>query len=354
LSSDFADLTAEGMSAVEPEVREIYPTWSNTYMWVQDLRLARDWELRYRRNPFVEVQDSFSDTAGFVQHLGHQFGAFQNLECRRLKDELLERELHGTGRVPLSRFYATSSEEWTFLESVDYLRNLGVLDESDRQRPSVMIANYVTSQTNCLKTSGFYTVCCMNECEGLMGQLEMEVEAPMATPSQLFDVISILPSDTVDAPRNLSRALVSRLYDIAAHHGGTVPLYGRLFAQWMHHAYPRECPYPHLSSTSSPMTPEKWMEVKGEDALEANEEEMRAHVDVEDLPLGMGDESLPWDGVEEFLIGEQQASPGLWASLRSCVGFSLLGALAAGMLRAVPSKGTHPKQQDDPEHKFFV
>ena len=28
-----------------------------------------------------------------------------------------------------------------------------------------------------------------------------------------------------------------------------VPLHGRLFAQWMHYAFPRHCPFPHVSGT---------------------------------------------------------------------------------------------------------
>ena len=38
---------------------------------------------------------------------------------------------------------------------------------------------------------------------------------------------------------------------VASHHGGKVPLHGRLFAQWLHHAFPRECPYPHVQLGSS-------------------------------------------------------------------------------------------------------
>jgi hypothetical protein len=353
LGSEFTDLTAEELAAVEPGVQDIYSGWSDTYMWVQDLRLSQDLELRSRRNPFVEPQDSFTDTADFVQHLGHGFGGFQNLECRGLKNELLDREFQGTGRVPLSRFYTSSSEDWKFLESVDYLRNLGVLDESDRQRPSVMIANYITSPTNCLKSSGFYSVCCLNECEGLMGKVEREVEAPTATPRQLLDVISNLPSDSVDAPRNLSSVLVSRLDDIAARHKGSVPLYGRLFAQWMHHAYPRECPFPHVSGTSSPVSPEEWMALKGEDALDVTEEEMKVHVETEDLPLEMSEDSLPWDAIEELLIGDQHTSRSIWASLRPYAGFSLLGASVALVLRLMPSS-KQSKKQADCEHKFFV
>merc|ERR1719211_825799 len=64
-----------------------------------------------------------------------------------------------------------------------------------------------------------------------------------------MDAVVSLPSSTVPAGRELHPILVARLEEIAKHHGGHVPLHGRLFAQWMHHAYPRECPYPHLSGT---------------------------------------------------------------------------------------------------------
>merc|ERR1719210_43724 len=57
-------------------------------------------------------------------------------------------------------------------------------------------------------------------------------------------------SDTVHAPRNLSSALLARLDEIAEHHAGQVALHGRLFAQWMHHAYPRECPFPHIAGST--------------------------------------------------------------------------------------------------------
>lgn len=49
-----------------------------------------------------------------------------------------------------------------------------------------------------------------------------------------------MASDTVAAPRELSEGLRVRLQEVAALHGGKVPIHGRLFAQWMHHAFPRE------------------------------------------------------------------------------------------------------------------
>merc|ERR1719188_2258132 len=96
---------------------------------------------------------------------------------------------------------------------------------------------------------------------------------PSAPPSEVAAVVSNLPSDTVYAPRNLSKALLDRLGDIAQLHGGSVPLHGRLFAQWMHHAYPRECPFPHVLGTTKPVSQEEYLgSVDGEVPLATREE----------------------------------------------------------------------------------
>ena len=72
-------------------------------------------------------------------------------------------------------------------------------------------------------------------------------------------LVSAVPSDTVEAPRNLSVTMLNRLAGIAEQHGGEVPFHGRLIMQRMHHAYPRECPYPHAGGTSSPVTVDEWL-----------------------------------------------------------------------------------------------
>merc|ERR1719356_725964 len=70
--------------------------------------------------------------------------------------------------------------------------------------------------------------------------------APTATPERLLEVISNMSSSTVDAPRPLPRVLKQRLHSIAATAGGQVALHGRLFLQWLHFAFPYECPFPNL------------------------------------------------------------------------------------------------------------
>merc|ERR1719382_2197913 len=196
------------LNFLEQKLTEIYPDWPGTYMWVKDMRQTQELLQQPRRNPFVPHRESFEDSVSFTQELWHNFGAFQDLECKALKGRLVEIEHQGTGRVRLSRFYAGGvNGDWTLTESVEYLRNLGVLDETDPKRPTVVISNYITSQTNCLTGSGFYSVCCFDECEGLLRHLEKELAAPSAEPKRIASLVANLHSDTVQAPRNLSTAL---------------------------------------------------------------------------------------------------------------------------------------------------
>merc|ERR550514_914447 len=112
-----------------------------------------------------------------------------------------------------------------------------------------------------------------------MSHLEKDIDAPEAEPNRIAAIVAGLPSSTVEAPRTLSPALLGRLDDAAAHHGGTVQLHGRLFGQWMHHAFPRECPFPHVSGATNPQTPDEWMSAEGKESF-ASQEEMRRYADL--------------------------------------------------------------------------
>merc|ERR1719163_2393403 len=70
----------------------------------------------------------------------------------------------------------------------------------------------------------------------------------MATPEAIAAYVSSLASASQPANRTLSAGLLRLLEDVAAHHDGQVPIHGRLFSQWMHQAYPRECNHPHAIS----------------------------------------------------------------------------------------------------------
>jgi len=111
-------------------------------------------------------------------------------------------------------------------------------------------------------------------------------------------------SSTYDTPpRHLPSQLEDKLYEVAARHGGRVPLHGRLFAQWMHFAFPLECPYPQVIERNGALSPTnkpaRWAYVTQEDKKAARQSEnpsieqpfMSQWNDDEVLPLE--DESMP-------------------------------------------------------------
>jgi len=325
-------------SEAQREYIELYPAWEETVMWSRDLLLTRALQQTSRSNPFVTRSRTFEEQVLFFQEMGHQFGTFQNLECHRLKGKLVEMEDVGTGRVPLSRFYRNGLVgQWEFSESVAILRLLGALDDRDPKRMSVVIPNYIQAHSNCVAGSHFYSVCCMDECEELFGHLEREIQASSATPTVISAVISRLPSETVHAPRNLSLALRGRLEEIAQVHGGSVPLHGRLFAQWMHHAYPRECRFPHAVGTVNRLSPSEWESLMEEvDTVEADEKEMSSHVDYDEQKVVAGAleaDALPWSTAEELIAGQIDCS-GRGKDLLRIVGLiTFLGSIAVPMVR---------------------
>merc|ERR1719316_2303474 len=61
-------------------------------------------------------------------------------------------------------------------------------------------------------------------------------------------------TDLDDEAPKIDDALRSQLLRIAETHGGKVPLHGRLFAQWLHYVFPRECPFPHKAGSAAAHT----------------------------------------------------------------------------------------------------
>merc|ERR1719198_148069 len=322
---------------------EIFLAWEDTQKFVRDIR----------GNVTTAADEvDFASLAKVVEVVGEHFGSFQDMECRQLKDKLMNMEYRGTGRVRLADFYKPALDgAWTFQESSGYLRSLGLLDESDPNQPSVMIANYVTSQANCIASSGFYSVCCKNECEGLLGHLEQHIGASEAAPATIANLIATLPSSTVPA-QQVSASLLQRLQDISSNHGGMVPLHSRLFAQWMHHVYPRECPYPHITGTSESKLPEEFAANSGNDAG-ATHEEMLQFVSQSDnvtdseakfdLPV---EELMPWSSEEELFVVRPLAhapfgsAASTTPATRSMVLFAAAGSLAFVLIQSM--KGSLP------------
>jgi len=226
---------------------------------------------------------NFKTVSRVVEEVGERYGDFNDYECRALKEILIDQESQSKpGMLRLADFYRAGMNQtyWNFNEKADYLRVLGALDESGSE-PHLIIPNYISSVANCVPVSDFYTVCCRSECETLMGNLELELKSPAAEPGRITKAVEALPESSVTTSSKLSRTLLNLLEGIAATNDGVVPLHSRAFAQWMHHAFPRECPAPHDSSRN-PQTPDEWLREFGADSAKASTEEISQHLEISD------------------------------------------------------------------------
>eukprot|EP00931_Biecheleriopsis_adriatica_P049063 TRINITY_DN28371_c0_g1_i2.p1 TRINITY_DN28371_c0_g1~~TRINITY_DN28371_c0_g1_i2.p1 ORF type:complete len:628 (+),score=106.36 TRINITY_DN28371_c0_g1_i2:22-1884(+) len=286
-----------------------YTGFNEMHHWLEELE-----------RPYLSgAPTAFNAVNRVAEAIGEQYPAFNDNECLDLKRTLMKMEggSRKAGRIPLVDFYNnTRFSHWKFTESPEYLRDLGALDESDPRRPYVILANYVSSFNNCIRSSNLYAMCCRSPCELLMASLERDVAAPNATPEQLAELVGNLSTDTVAARGQLEQKLLERLQSVARKSGGRVPLHGRLFAQWMHHAFPRECPYPHEAGVTNPQTPDEWMQATGRTTSVSEDQIQKIVRDTcpsEALmpgiqetsqalsPCGSEDAELPWTDGEELL-----------------------------------------------------
>eukprot|EP00928_Gymnodinium_smaydae_P024432 TRINITY_DN1976_c0_g1_i1.p1 TRINITY_DN1976_c0_g1~~TRINITY_DN1976_c0_g1_i1.p1 ORF type:complete len:501 (-),score=77.48 TRINITY_DN1976_c0_g1_i1:282-1784(-) len=245
-------------------IEEAYDGWSDVCSFVREVRTEHFSD----RTAF-----DYADVVELIEHINDRYGRWQNRECDIAKERLLSiEEEQGNGRVTLAMFYNKSlEEEQPFNESRAFLRQLGVLDESQVGNPRVLMSNYILSSTNCVGESAYYKQCCINACENIFEKLEGELASPDAEPDDIAALIPTLsPELTALQPR-----LLQRLYSIADSSTGRVVLHSRSFAQWLHHVFPRDCPYPTVSNGSRPMNMISYQRATGRTAL-ASLKQMRA------------------------------------------------------------------------------
>jgi hypothetical protein len=343
LHANHSTMTGEAARKIESNILEIYPTWPETQQFLREV---------YRSVAPKRDYLYFNEVENVIAEIGERYGRFQDIECRQFKDWLVAIEdtsVGGAGRVRISDFYgqALNKGKWQFSESIDYLRQLGALDESDPSNLRVIIPNYISGPSNCVASSAYYSVCCLDECEGILGRLEQLISAPEASASTILSVVPMISSATMPSNRTLSNWLHHRLDEIANHHGGLVPLHGRLFAQWLHYAYPRECNFPHVAGTIDPQRPEDLIKSEHfeEADLSANETVMQSIYD-EALPPKSRipgaetlahEESAMWSMHEELVVWRppREATGASWLSGRAFAMFGALLSLAIALVRSL-------------------
>jgi len=245
----------------------------------------------------LSARFSYADAHQAVGRIRTSFASFWESECAAMKLQLVEMDPLNTGRVPLSKFYGSGLDaEWRFGESEAYLRDLGALDETSSWRgKQVIIPNYIQGASNCIVSAEHYLVCCANECESMMAEIERNIGAPVARVSDILPLVGNMTSQTTvdhDDPPKLEGALTMQLEQIAESHSGMVPLHGRLFAQWLHYAFPHECVFPVKAGTAVNLSPDRY----GDNYI-ATKNEMKQHAtsDMDALNASeMGREELQW------------------------------------------------------------
>jgi len=366
IGKNYTHVEADELENLRGQFSQVFPPWESMKQFMREVRRSA---IAASKSGQIAA-GTFPTTVAVTSDIGEQFGRWHNSRCHDLKQKLVKLEdsvmaapgrLGIPGRVPIEVFYGSAlSGTWQFSESVDYLRQLGVLDETVPSQTNVIIPNYIAGASNCFGSSSYYAVCCINECESLMRTIEKGTAAPTATPSQIASLVASMSSDTVEAPRYLSESLLLHLNDIAGQHDGQVVLHGRLFAQWMHHAFPHECPFPHKTGTTVQLPVDEWMDKTGKDAVfdfddmrknmaDATQRRIREanRTGVHNAALMM-DQRLPWVTEEEIFIDVPRSvkalEPPAWVSNQGIMLVMVLVSMAISLMGKMSSAWRHARQ----------
>jgi len=341
----------------------IFPNWDTVVGLLDDVVDADAHEAK-AANPSqrgATRKYKFDNTVVLAQRAVEEMGPWLDRECKAMQEPLVEMDPQETGRVRLFDFYAYSNDG-AFVESEAYLRQIGALDESSPSLgPQLMIPNYMQGANNCIEFGKYYSLCCMNECESMQRKLEEHIGKPSAPVTEISGAVqTVLGMDLnkwiaheLDAsdPR-YNATLLDDLHRVAGIDGGEVHLQGRLFAQWLHFAFPRTCPFPYTSGTHNQPTADEF----GANVSRVTDEELRfsflkkrrARKQHEE-PSGQAGANM-WDMHEEDVyqpaVERKITLPG---SLSLMLVLTLVG-FAAGLgdaIRRLPGLGLPGKTTDD-------
>mmetsp|Transcript_140796 Transcript_140796/g.366557 ORF Transcript_140796/g.366557 Transcript_140796/m.366557 type:complete len:625 (-) Transcript_140796:100-1974(-) len=212
----------------------------------------------------------FDGLLRFVESLAEEYSRWQERDCARAKAYLLKAETDEKakqdGRADLAQIEESREHGYRslFVESINYLKKLGVLDYTDPEHPQLVVPNYLVSQTMCLTTASFYTVCCHNACDEVLSELEVAAGAPSAPAEEVIRALQA-------SGRNIESALLEELR--AENRGGEVRLHGASFGAWLHRAFPNECADAGSGefAHTNPKTADQWMSDPGSDVQETED-----------------------------------------------------------------------------------
>eukprot|EP00746_Dinoflagellata_sp_MGD_P157745 gnl/MRDRNA2_/MRDRNA2_86302_c0_seq16.p1 gnl/MRDRNA2_/MRDRNA2_86302_c0~~gnl/MRDRNA2_/MRDRNA2_86302_c0_seq16.p1 ORF type:complete len:579 (+),score=110.81 gnl/MRDRNA2_/MRDRNA2_86302_c0_seq16:137-1738(+) len=320
-----------------------YPHWDTSFLFLTDIAGSDIFQRSPSSNPFFNEQRFyFQDLIRMGERVSEEFGPWTNHECHEMKDLLMERDIHGSGRVKLADFYRkTQDGAWQFTEQSEYLRQLGALDESSPSLgPQVLIPNYITGLSNCITSAPYYAICCLNECDQIYRNLEAAIPASTATPSEIIKAVEGMPQSS-----EISAPLRAKLDEVAEVHNGNVPVHGRLVAQWLHFAFPNECPYPHEAGTISPKTPAEWRTERGDEADSVSDDEVKQIMEMDAAFHHVSPEAalkVSWTPTESLMLASTPSdesdrvwSQGIRIIMQVCMMISCVAVVLSQLRRVI-------------------
>jgi len=284
-------------------IRDVYPAWP---LLLRHMRSVRE-----RVQGDADALMTWKQVQLVLEEVESTWNReVNNQQCSIIKGHLLDLDDRGTGCVSLSSFYDAKVKKgvWQFSESPQYMRESGLLDESDPAAPKVIMANYINSPGNCVSDMGPFSICCLNECQKRLALFEQHLQSPQATPAEIIAAAALLHSDDLSTSYEVPPILAHRLEDIATQHGGNIILHGRLFAQWLHHAYPRQCPFPHVAGSTTHMNVWNYEERTGKPLIVSEDEAYSLSAGVRPVVAdGANGTCAPWTKQEELFVDPARA-----------------------------------------------
>ena len=172
---------------------------------------------------------SWAQAREAVELIATRYGRWQQSECEDMKSTLMKMDT-GAGRVKLQDFHGSPKHpHYQFTEKEDYLAKAGILVEEDGGK-YVLIANYLLGPSNCIASSEYFAVCCINQCETLFSQFETILQAPAAPVAQIMQAVGRLRDNSTAS--ELQESLKMLVDDT-----GAVVLHSPGFRKWLHQAF---------------------------------------------------------------------------------------------------------------------
>ena len=158
------------------------------------------------------VPYSFDAASQLVESIAVGNGKWQIEECHNMKKELMDSDRVGLDVFHLLHFSPSQGRLTTSAQRPAI--TCDILARSKRVQGATLrcaLQTNITGRSTCIASSSCHSVCCLNDCESLMNEVEGTMRAPTASPGKLLSFVGSRSSSSGYAPRELSMDMQAML-----------------------------------------------------------------------------------------------------------------------------------------------